>query len=188
MRIAKALYLQKLTIALVVLVGFLLSQHHPAAAQTPTAGLSIAFPAGWNLVSFPAGTSLSSLPGPLYTLQPGDTNYEVVQPSQGSKNGVGYWAYFAAPTTLILGAGSTASMQVALPPRQWAMLGNPSGGSEFAKISGIDSACYYDPRSGYNCGPCTVAQCVQLNPGQGAWVYSASGGIATISLVEFPSP
>lgn len=180
--------MRKLVATMVILLAFLLSADRIAQAQTPIAGLSIAFPAGWNLVSIPAGTNLSSLPGPLYTLQPGDTSYEVIQPSQGSKNGVGYWAYFAAPTTLTLGAGSTASMQVALPPRQWAMLGNPSGGSEFAKISGIDSACYYDPRTGYNCGPCTVAQCVQLNPGQGAWVYSASGGIAAISLVEFPPP
>jgi hypothetical protein len=75
--------------------------------------MRLTFPAGWNLVSFPAGTNHSNVQGPLYTLQAGDTSYEVIQPSQGTKNGVDCWVYLAAPTSITLGAGTTVARRAA---------------------------------------------------------------------------
>src|SRR5487761_1470220 len=129
--------MRKLTVALVLLAVLLLGQHRPAAAQTPTAGFSFTVPAGWNLLALPAGTNLSGVAGPLYTWQPGDTSYEVIQPSRGTKNGLGYWVYYPAPTKVTLAAGSMATMQLSMSAGQWAMLGAPSGMLGEAHITGI---------------------------------------------------
>jgi hypothetical protein len=41
-------------------------------------------------------------------------------------------------------------------------------------IQGADIAYTYDPASGFS-------RATQLQPGQGAWVYSAAGGTITLS-------
>jgi hypothetical protein len=180
---------RKLVIPRIALVLLLPGPGGHARAQTPPAGMGIEFSAGWNVVSLPAGTNLSGVQGPLYTLQPGDTSYEAVQPSQGTKNGVGYWAYFPAPTLIYLGAGSTAPMQVSLPAGQWVMLGDPSGtGDNWATISGIDATYHYDSQYGWlfglNCSP----RCTIIAPAEGVFVYSAAGGTATITVMPPPNP
>ena len=166
-----------------------------ARAQAPTAPQTFTYSAGWHLAAFPSGTNLSAITGPLYTWQPGDTSYETVQPSQGAKNGLGYWAYFASPTTITLAAGSNTPTQLNLPAGQWAIAGDPSG-AEFAMISGIDMAYTYDPTNGYvsvlgACGgaappPGVTPHCAFLSAGQGVWIYSAAG--STVSITPATAP
>lgn len=180
----------KLAIAVFALALIVLGSGGHALAQTPTPPQTVTYAAGWNLVAFPAGTSLAGIQGSLYTWQPGDTSYEIVQPSQGAKNGLGYWVYFPSKTTVTLAAGSNATMQVTLPAGQWAMLGDPSG-TEFASIQGMDAAYTYNPAGGYSanvsCGlPVPGVVCAQLGPGDGVWVYSAAGATISIALHPFP--
>jgi hypothetical protein len=135
----------------------------------------VTYAAGWNLVAFPQLTVLTKVSGPLYTMQPGDTDYENVDPTQGTQSGYGYWAYFAASTSVTLDTGGTFYATLA-PAGQYIMVGNPSG-STAAVVSGGDLVYTYDPVAGYNQTPI-------LNPGQGAWVLSNAGGPITVSATQ----
>ena len=177
--------MRKLSLCLLALMLSLLGRQPHAHAQAPAGGIEVTFPAGWNLVSLPAGTSLSGIPGPLYTFQSSDAGYETVQPAQGTRTGFGYWAYFPADTTLTLAAGTNAPTQIPLPAGQWVMLGDPSG-TQWANIAGVDAAYYYDTRSGYTSGLNCVAQCTNVAPSEGVWVYSAEGTTLTIALNPMP--
>ena len=146
--------------------------------QTPPGGQTVTYNAGWNLVAFPPGTDTTRVQGPLYTLQPGDTAYETVQPGGNTQSCVGYWAYFPTTTRVALGAGDTASCSITVPAGQWAMLGNPSGAGG-GGVSGAEAVYAYDPAGGYQ-----SRLYAQLSPGQGAWVFSARGGTITITPTE----
>jgi hypothetical protein len=135
-------------------------------------GNSVTFAAGWNLVAFPQLTDLSQVSGPLYTLQPGDTDYETIDPTQGTQTGYGYWANFGSSTSVTLDTGGTFYAVLA-PAGSYFMVGNPSG-TMSAVVSGADIVYTYDPVAGYNQTPI-------LNPGQGAWVLSNAGGPVTVS-------
>ncbi len=159
----------------------------PTPAATPATnsdGASLTFPAGWNLVSLPPDTDLSTISGPLYTWQPGDTDYETIDPANGTSYGFGYWAYFSASTQVTLGSGKTDFFALLAPAGQYVMLGDPSG-TEAAVITGADIAYIYDPVAGqYGAGDI-------ITPGQGAWVYSANGGPVTVTpmpSVAVPPP
>ncbi|HTE83363.1 MAG TPA: hypothetical protein VK821_01360, partial [Dehalococcoidia bacterium] len=150
----------------------------PARAQapsTPSPGNSVTFAAGWNLVAFPQNTDLSKVTSSLFTMQPGDTDYETVDPTQGTQTGFGYWAYFASSTAVTLDAGGSFYATIA-PAGSYIMVGNPSGITA-AVVSGADLVYTYDPVAGYNQSPL-------LNPGQGAWVLSNNGGPITVSATQ----
>ena len=132
------------------------------------AGNSVTYAAGWNLVAFPPNTDVSKITAPLYTMQPGDTDYETIPVSQGTVSGFGYWAYFGASTQITLDAGSANLYSVLAPPNQYIMVGNPSG-TQSSVVTGANVVYTYDPTNGY-------VQSPVLPPGQGAWVLSTDGG------------
>lgn len=155
-----------LLLSMVLLVGA--STH--ARAQ---AGNTVTYAAGWNLVSGPLGTDFSSVDGSLSTLQPADSDYETIPPTQGTLPGYGYWAYFDNDTTVTLGSGTVDEYDVTLSAGQWVMVGDPSG-TQAATISGADQVYTYDPVNGF-------ASNSTLQPGQGAWVFSANGGTVAVT-------
>src|SRR5437660_27597 len=63
-------------------------------ARSAQAQAAITYPPGWNLVSGPVGSTLNGASGNLYTLQPGDDRYEVLNVSTPLQACWGYWAYF----------------------------------------------------------------------------------------------
>jgi hypothetical protein len=132
-------------------------------------GIKVTYQPGWNLIAVPLNTTIPGPLGPLYTYQAGDTTYEMVQNTQP---GLGYWAFFSTPTTATLSAGSPQRVSLPLPAGQWVMVGNP--GSFPATVHGADMVYAYNPSTGYQ-------QTTALQPGQGAWVFSASGGTVTIA-------
>jgi plastocyanin len=142
----------------------------PAAAAAPSA--SVSYSAGWNLVAGPAGTTIAGTSGPLYTLRGGDTSYETVASGAPLSAGAGYWAYFNATTTMSVPATGTQSMSVQLPAGQFVMVGDPGGTP--VTVTGADTVLTYDAANGYQ--PVT-----KLNPGQGAWAFSANGGTLAMS-------
>jgi hypothetical protein len=139
-------------LALTALVGARLAQ--PAQAL-------VTYQPGWNLVGGPEGSYLSGAVGSLYTLQPGDTDYEVFLATSPLHAGWGYWAYFPTGGSLTLGLGQ-ATYSVTPVPGQWLMVGNP-GTSGPARILGAD-----------------VQSVPVLQAGQGGFVLSA--GTVTISV------
>lgn len=166
---------------LALLAGSLLLVGAPSArAQTPapataSPGNTVTYAAGWNLVAFPQLTDLSQVAGPLYTMQAGDTDYETIDPTQGTQTGFGYWAYFASSGSVTLNDAGPFFATLA-PAGSYIMVGNPSGTSS-AVVSGADLVYTYDPVAGYNQTPI-------LNPGQGAWVLSYAGAPITVSATQ----
>ncbi len=129
----------------------------------------ITYPAGWNLIGVPNGSTIPGPLGPFYTFQAGDTAYQAVQNLQ---QGLGYWAFFATPTTASLPFTGPRTVTMLIPARQYVMVGNP--GSAAAILSGADVAYVYDSATGYR-------QTDQIPPGQGAWVFSSTGSRLTIT-------
>jgi len=167
-RLGVARHAARTTLA-VMLGGLLLAGGAHVRAQT--GGNTVTYQAGYNLVAFPPNTDISSITTPLYTMQPGDTEYETIQPGQGTQSGFGYWAYFSSSGQITLDAGTSNVYSVIAPSGQYIMVGNPSG-TQTALVTGADVVYTYDPTNSanpYNASPL-------LQPGQGAWVYSASGG------------
>ncbi|MHB8573928.1 MAG: DUF4232 domain-containing protein [Dehalococcoidia bacterium] len=156
-----------------------------AHAQTPGPALGgglIPYPAGWNLLAgFPglggAQTVAAGATGPLYTFQAGDMAYEAVPNSTPLVAGRGYWAYFAAPTSVrfprLLPVAPPLSLS--LPAGQFIMIGDPFATD--ASVSGADSVYVYDQQHGYQAT-------IRLQAGQGAWAFSAAGATITIAMTN----
>lgn len=151
------------------------SGQYTGIGQTcPTSGVSVTYPAGWNIVAGPTGTVLPGVAGALYSLPPGVTSYLTLPGTSPLQAGTGYWAYFNASTTITLPVASSTSVTVQLTPNQYALIGNP--GNTTATVSGTSlSVLLYSPTGG------GYTPMMQLPPGQGAWVASPYGGAVTIT-------
>ena len=150
-----------LTLLALLLAGSVLAlAAHQGAAPVRAATL----PSGWNLVSGPDGTTLSGASGLIYSLQPGDREYESFPADARLRAGWAYWAYF--PTGGSLNSPTSQSdYSVTLVPGEWAMIGNPMSHCTVA-IDGADTALTYTAADGY-------ASVTMLRPGEGAWVQGA---------------
>jgi hypothetical protein len=149
--------------------------------------VTVTYQRGWNLVGGPAGTEISGAVGPLYTEQAGDTGYEPVPATMSLQPGLGYWAYFASATSVSLPPAGTDDVTVTLPPHQWVMVGNPFlFAAALLSTSGANATVEsYDPSSG-RYSVLTPVPCCEIRPGEGAWVYSATGGPLRIFLGPVP--
>jgi hypothetical protein len=92
----------------------------------PAFALAANYPPGWNLVSGPEGARLVGSAGPLYTFQPGDSTYEVVQPGGSLHACVGYWAFFPGGGGLDAATVRASPCSINASSGEWAMAGNPS--------------------------------------------------------------
>lgn len=146
------------------------------AAPSQAAGVQVSYAAGWNLVAGSAGAILAQDDGPLYSLRSGDTDYEVLASGTPLIAGTGYWAFFDTPTSETLPAGNPQPAVLQLPAGQFVMIGNP--GTVPTTVSGADAVFTYDPVKGYQ-------STTMLQPGQGAWAFSAAG--AQIMLSSAPN-
>lgn len=136
-------------------------------------GQPVSYAAGWNLIGGPTGSIVTGSASPLYTFRAGDTTDESVPTSTALTGGTGYWAYVPSATTSTIAMIGATTVTVPLPAGQFVLIGNP--GDATATVTGADEVLVYDPASnGY--APASV-----LQPGQGAWAYSQSGGTATIA-------
>lgn len=136
---------------------------------------TVTYAAGWNLVGGSGGTAFSRASGPLYTIQAGDTNYETLSNGSGIVGGRGYWAYFPTTTTVPLSGGGSSALplSISIPAGQFVMVGNPSA-TQSVTVTGADVVWLFNTAShSYSGGGNTAT----LQPGQGAWVFSCSGGL-----------
>ena len=141
-------------------------------SNTSSAGPTVAtvsYPAGANLIGVPTGTVLQTT---VYSL---DANGNQIPVPAGTPltGGVGYWAYFAAPTTVNLPAGST-SATVQAPAGGYALVGNPSATAN-ATIQGADLL------QQFNAALQVFLPLYSLPPGSAALAYSANGGTLTVT-------
>lgn len=156
---------------------------HPpgcSVAFTTVPTVQVTYPPGWNLVAG-LGVAITEADGPVYTLQPGDTSYESLPPDAVLDCLKGYWVFFEKPTQVESVAcpssgaaqNGSAPFTASVPANQFIMIGNPLPTP--ASVAAADAAYTYDPTSGQ------YQQASTLQPGQGAWVYSASGGSLTLT-------
>jgi hypothetical protein len=134
----------------------------------------VSYDQGWNLIAVTPGTDLVGTSGPLFTLQAGDTAYELVLGSRALHTGQGYWAYFDRNTPVSLPQSGEQSLALTLPAGQFVMIGNPFGLT--ATVHGADAVDIYTTYDG------RYQETTELRPGQGAWAFSNNGGAITITL------
>lgn len=146
----------------------------PGRAQS-----SVTYGTGWNLVAGPQGSHLHGAVGSLYTLLPGDSDYEAFPVTLALQDGIGYWAYFPNGGSIDFGPGVGIFSTRVLQP-QWIMVGNPSDSTP-ATIS----------------GSVEQAQDMVLQPGHGTFVFAdglvvvstqSSAGAATATPASTPLP
>ncbi len=160
--------MRRLILAAVVVAIFL------AGHQSAQLALAVSYAPGWNLISGPEGSTLTGASGSIYTLQPGDTDYQTFPADAKLKGGYGYWAYFPTGGQL-KPTKSTNSYVATLLPGQWTMVGNPSLAQ--ATLGGVDQAQTYSSSTGY-------VSVTVLDPGQGAWVLGVGAATITASGPE----
>lgn len=160
-------------LAMLLAIGLAIHISAAVPARAQAGGSTVTYPAGLSLVSGPSGTDFAAAQGDLSTLQAGSRDYKSSSPAAGTTAGYGYWAQFAAPTTVQLSPGSSTAYSTSVLAGQWVLIGDPSGTLP-ATVNGAAAIYIYDPASGYQ--PATL-----LQPGQGAWALSAGGGMITVA-------
>lgn len=140
----------------------------------PVGGRQVTYSAGWNLVAGPAGTTFPGAANILYTFQEG-ASYTLQPNIQGVTEGWGYWAYFAAETTVTFSGAGSSFYTTTLGPGQTKMVGNPSGTKD--AVATAEKIYTYSAKTGYTISFGSAT----LPVGTGAWVYSTSGGAVTVT-------
>ncbi len=163
--------MRRIAVILVAFVALLsvaaVQLHGPGTAQ------AVSYAPGWNLVAGPQGARLTGATGQIYTIQPGDADYQRFPANAPLTACVGYWAYFPTGGSIDFGPFGAASVNCAVGASngQFFMVGNPSGSASIT-LAGADLAYTYAPDTGYQ-------STTQLSPGQGAWV--SSSGVVKIT-------
>jgi len=129
--------------------------------RNATPARAVTYPSGWNLVSGPDGSTLQGAIDFLYSLRPGESDYELLPASAPLMGCRGYWAYFPDGGSLITAGEGSSRCTVATVPGVYVMIGNPSA-TQTLNLSGIDIAYTFGPGDSYP--PVT-----SLLPGQGAF-------------------
>lgn len=136
------------------------------------AGTTVNYAQGWNLVAGPPGTVLEDAASPMYTSGGADGGYQSLPASAPLSAGIGYWVYFPSAVSVTLAVNTLPITSRVLPTRTFVLVGN--AGNDVAVVDGADALYTYDPVDGI------YASATMLQPGQGAWAYSESGGTVTI--------
>jgi hypothetical protein len=160
-------------------VGGVLAARLPGGqARGQSAGLS--YPAGWNLIGGPDGSTVSGVLGSLYTLQAGDTAYQVIDPASPLTACWGYWAYFPNGGSLTPGTSESACADDGT-GGNWVMIGNPSMSGP-ATVRGADTIYTYSPTDGYQ-----AARTIPI--GAGAWaIGNGSISLSAPVVPTIPTP
>ena len=140
-------------------------------AQQPAPAQSPLFAAGWNLVSGARGTVLHA-DAPLSTIDARSGAVASLAGDAPIEAGVGYWAYFAAPSRPPARPAVEDALSVLLPAGRWSLIGGVGAGDSI--VTGVDALLIYTSTTGQFL-PSAV-----IPPDEGALVYSAAGGTATI--------
>lgn len=138
-----------------------------ASVHVPRA-VSVQFAAGWNLVGGPTGSLMVGARA-LDTPAQASGGSVVLPVTTPLRDAIGYWAYFPVSTTLRLAAAPPITARQQLPAGRYTLIGNPLPIA--VVVSGADAVYTYDASAGQYRATLT------LQPGQGAWAFSASGGV-----------
>lgn len=142
---------------------------------------SVTLSAGWNLVDQNVVDALQTSGSQVYSYFWNGHSYQSTSQSQGD----GIWVYLSAPSTVLVNSPSSASETVSIGAMTWGMVGNPYQTAMSVTLQKGDVAYTYNPTTGQYSQ--ALMGTVSLQPGQGAWLFSASGGTYTIGI-QPPAP
>ncbi|MHB1682821.1 MAG: YncE family protein [Bacilli bacterium] len=141
------------------------------ASNTATYTISL----GWNLIDSAIANEIAPATSDFWN----GTAYVRSAPS----NANGEWVDTNQALTVPVPAESQTSFAIQVAAKSWTMVGNPYSQPVSIVLQSGDAADTYTPGSGYTA---VSGSLLMLQPGQGAWLYSASGGSYTIaSQVSF---
>jgi|GEM_PF-3607393 len=145
----------------------------PPAAPSPSSSSSnttYTFSQGWNLVDAALANEVAPATSDFWN----GTAYV----RSASSNANGEWVDTNQALTVPVPVESQTSFAVQVAAKSWAMVGNPYSQPVSLALQSGDAADTYTPGSGYTA---VYGSLLMLQPGQGAWLYSASGGTYTIA-------
>jgi hypothetical protein len=148
-----------------------------AGTTTTTAsGTAISLSVGWNLVD----AAVAQADGGTNMFFWNGTQYLTTT----SGNGEGVWQYESTPQSVTMPTDNTAYYSVQVGATEWGMIGNPYSIPQTVTLQSGDYAFTYAPGSGYSSAQ---TGSVTLQPGEGAWIYSAAGGTYVVGTMP-PAP
>jgi chitodextrinase len=135
---------------------------------------TIAYPAGYSLISLPGGTRVPA-DGVLFAWfnQGSGGRYKSLPAPTPLASGRAYWAYFASPVEVEVGVGRGKASSK-LGAFKASMVGNPSG-TKRATVSGFDFGAVWDQSLNSGAGGYRMTgyrKPARLEPGEGMWVFS----------------
>jgi len=139
---------------------------------------TVSLAAGWNLVDGLVGQAVSTDPSFYWN---GTTYLTTGAPLSANAE----WVYSAKATTTTVTVPSNVATSVTIAAKTWGMVGNPTALPATITLQAGDAAFTYDTST--QSYQATSGSTLTLNPGQGAWLYSAAGGTYSVGIAP-PSP
>ncbi len=154
---------------------------NPLPSSQPSGQSTITLSSGWNLVDQSVLNALNVQTNQVYSDYWNGHSYQ----STGNSVADGIWVYTSNSTTIPITPPSSLSESTTISANTWGMVGNPYDTAVSLALQAGDVAYTYDPTSGQYSQP--YSSTFILPPGQGAWLFSASGGTYTVGI-QPPSP
>ena len=139
---------------------------------------SVALTSGWNLVDQATAQAASSDTAFYWA----GTQYQ----SQAPHSADGEWVYSPQSTSVTVTAPSAPNLSITAASKAWTMIGNPLSVPVTTTLQPGDSAFTYNASTHQY--QTVSGSTLQLSPGQGAWLYSASGGTYVLTVAPPPPP
>lgn len=153
----------------------------PQIPGTQTSQITVTLSTGWNLVDSAVNNALN---------QSGTVHYSDYWTGQTYSTNAnspvdGIWIYSPNGGTVSISPPTQSVLSMMIRPNSWGMIGNPYPTSQSVTLQSGDFAYTYDPST--NQYSSAISGTLTLQPGQGAWVYSANGGNYSVGF-QPPAP
>lgn len=137
---------------------------------------AVTLSSGWNLVDEGVLGELYLQGAKVYSYYWNGQSYQ----STADSTADGVWVYLSGGATVPMLPSSAADETVSIAPRTWGMIGDPYSMPVSVTLQPGDVAYTYDPVSGQYSQ--AIRDTLTLQPGQGAWLFSASGSTYAIGV------
>jgi len=161
------------------LVGSSATALQTAWGCTPTF-TTLALPAGWSLINVILANGIEGLvqPDPIIVVTWDGMTYTTSDKPVAlvpfAAGGVGAWIYSPRAITLPLASPCLPVPPIPVQPNRWQLIANVN--TVPVKVAGADAVWTYSQEFGYQ-------QTDVLQPQQGAWVFSRSGGAIVLTAL-----
>ena len=153
----------------------------PQAPGNQNNQVSVTLSPGWNLVD--AAVNASLLQSGQQTISDFWNGQSYTANATGPVDGI--WVYSQNGGTVTMATPQMNNLSMRIAAKSWGMIGNPYPASQTVTLQSGDFAYTFDPST--NQYSTAFTGTLTLQPGQGAWLYSANGGNYSIGY-QPPAP